>query len=907
MNQDWPGARWWRCDFHVHTPASHDVTEDITPEEWLEAARAAGLDAVAVTDHDCPKWIDRLKAAAAAMGDAPVLFPGVELTVDGCHLLVLFDPSADGDKVVSFLGRCGIDSKDCCRDGTTSIEPIERVLGFVSDMNGVAIAAHINGPKGLLEKKKDRQFQKLMRLPTLHAIETYARPNGDQQDLLLWVRGEKPDFPRRFPELAFSDAHSSGKIGSRSTWIKMNQPDIEGLRLALLDGPESVREHREGFDPNQHSPMWIRELRIKDGKQIGRSEWFTLRFSPWLNAIIGGRGSGKSTVIEFLRQVLRRDQELPDGPLRREFNDKMRIPEGRSDPGLLLATTWIEAIYVKDGREFRLSWRPDGSGAAFEVQEGGRFVPAQGEILQRCPARIYSQRQIFELASDPGALLQMLDQAGEVGTDEWRKRWQVEENQFLALRAERRQIENRLHGIQSLRGQLDDIKRKLALFESAGHAEILRAYQRRSRQRSELEHWRETYIDGLAARLREMADEIRPASINTSVFDAEADGEFLSWLEQQSAEVEGIATRLEGLGAEAETLAQNWPVSVASSPWAQRTALAKERYDELVARLREEGGLDPSDYGTLVQDRQLREREIADLEKLKERQKTLRKEEGSSQVRLLELRRERTKQRQHFLNQILEGNPHVRIQLVPYGDAQQAESDLRGLLETDRFEDLIGKKGMKNSLLGGLYPSSRSKTAGLDPEVFESRLADLKERLIKIRDGECDGKVDKRFVQRLQNRPVEVWDRLLLWFPEDRLNVEYRSRGSGKYRPIQQASQGQKTAALLSFLLAYGEEPVLLDQPEDDLDNELIYDLVVTQLRDSKLHRQLIVVTHNANLVVHGNAEWVTALHTPRGSTEIRTAGSLQEKSVRDAICSIMEGGREAFEKRYRRILHEGP
>ena len=94
----------------------------------------------------------------------------------------------------------------------------------------------------------------------------------------------------------------------------------------------------------------------------------------------------------------------------------------------------------------------------------------------------------------------------------------------------------------------------------------------------------------------------------------------------------------------------------------------------------------------------------------------------------------------------------------------------------------------------------------------------------------------------------------------------------------------------------------MLDQPEDDLDNHLIYDLVVRQIRENKLRRQIITVTHNPNVVVNGDAEMVHVLDFVGGQCRIVNSGSLQDLEVRDEVCRVMEGGREAFERRYRRI-----
>ena len=163
------------------------------------------------------------------------------------------------------------------------------------------------------------------------------------------------------------------------------------------------------------------------------------------------------------------------------------------------------------------------------------------------------------------------------------------------------------------------------------------------------------------------------------------------------------------------------------------------------------------------------------------------------------------------------------------------------------------------------------------------------------------------FATHVGNLPPEAVDRRDLWFPEDSLEVQYSARGDGqRFRSIQEGSPGQKTAALLAFLLSYGNEPLILDQPEDDLDNHLIYGLIVTQLRAIKRRRQVIVVTHNANIAVNGDAELVVALTARGRETQKECEGSLQEQQVRETICAVMEGGRKAFEDRYRRIALEG-
>jgi ABC-type enterochelin transport system ATPase subunit len=163
-----------------------------------------------------------------------------------------------------------------------------------------------------------------------------------------------------------------------------------------------------------------------------------------------------------------------------------------------------------------------------------------------------------------------------------------------------------------------------------------------------------------------------------------------------------------------------------------------------------------------------------------------------------------------------------------------------------------------------------------------------------------------RFINHLTRLTPEQHDRIRTWYPEDGLQVSYSADGTGRnFRPIEQASPGQKTAAILAFVLAYGTEPLVLDQPEDDLDNRLIYDLIVKQIRQIKTRRQVIVVTHNPNIVVNGDAEKVLEMAFKNGQCVVGERGSLQSQEIRDAVCRVMEGGPEAFKKRYKRIALE--
>ncbi len=913
----WNGSRWWKFDFHTHTPVSDDYGKgsDQTslkqriPREWLLDYMRAGIDCVAVTDHNSGAWFDQLKSAYEELksekpeGFRPIyLFPGVEISVNGgVHLLAILDPSKATSDIDSLLGAAGFSGTKGSSDAVTT-KSFSEVVAVIEGAEGIAIPAHVDKNNGILGLQ-GTTLDQVIGNEAVFAMEIvyqgFAKPPSYTDKKISWteVLGSDAHHPSGNPGQQFP--------GSHFTWVKMGAPSIEGLRLALLDGSLSVRRSDEDAnDPNEHTPLALESIEISQARYLGRSQKFVVRLNPWLNAVIGGRGTGKSTVVEFLRIALRREDELPDD-LKPEFEKYGRVYPDREDGGLLTENTAIRAIYRKNGSRFRVQWNPSGDIDPIQQKIDGSWQPAEGDIRQRFPVRIYSQKQIFQLAKTPLALLRVVDEAPEVDHHSWFEKWKKEEGQFLSLRAKAREIEVGLAEEPRLRGELDDVKRKLAVFEEAGHADILKAFQKRSRQQREVEAWAEGWTD-TGEQLREVAGDIVPDLLDETTFDPDSaeDAELREHAAKVRNSLDEIRKAVETLASRADKIVTEWREKMEGSSWKRSVDTAVRNYQELRNKLEQKGAGDPAAYGELVQRRQSIEQRLKELDERKKQIEETRKQAETHLQRLLKIRRKLTESRRRFLNDVLSENRYIKIRVVPYGAKETVEREFRRLLQREDggFEKDIGSPNGEG-LLSTLYGNSDGS------EKIEQNLADIKDKVRNIASGQIGGDVvaDRRFATHTGKLPPEAIDRLNLWFPEDSLDVRYSTSGDGQnFRSIQEGSPGQKTAALLAFLLSYGEEPLILDQPEDDLDNHLIYDLIVTQLRDVKRHRQVIVVTHNANIVVNGDAELVVALAARGGETQKECEGSLQEKTVRETICDVMEGGRKAFEDRYRRIVLEG-
>ena len=483
---------------------------------------------------------------------------------------------------------------------------------------------------------------------------------------------------------------------------------------------------------------------------------------------------------------------------------------------------------------------------------------------------------------------------------------------FLAARAQMRELEGRLQGRESLTLALQDIRRKLARFEGADHAAVLKNYQRTSRQSRELERQFEASAE-LAARLTGLAGDLLAEDLPEGLFDTNEDGPALSLVQALHAAIAKARQEVESTAAGLLARRQVLRGEMEASPWFVRIDAAKAAYDQLKADLQQQGVSDPSEYGRLVQENQRLEAELKRLETLQKQHADLREKTSALLEQVQSARRAIGAQRSTFLRTTLQGNPFVRIELIPYSrDAQGIERSLRELLGAadgkyvdDLYQEQEGvlPRGLVADLLETFHLGEQDV---LDTAAFEQALRAQKSRLLQACRGQAEfGGWFNKFLKAEADKRPEFIDHILCWFPEDGLQVEYSRKGDGQdFQSIGQASAGQRAAAMLAFLLAHGNEPLVLDQPEDDLDNHLIYGLVVQQIRSNKLRRQLIIVTHNPNIVVNGDAELIHVLDFNH-QCHVKQTGSLQDKAMRSEVCQVMEGGEEAFERRYQRLGRE--
>ena len=253
------------------------------------------------------------------------------------------------------------------------------------------------------------------------------------------------------------------------------------------------------------------------------------------------------------------------------------------------------------------------------------------------------------------------------------------------------------------------------------------------------------------------------------------------------------------------------------------------------------------------------------------------------------IRNEISNLRREYSNNLLK-DTNIRLKVKRFRNTEHFEYKFREIIQKKQsFDDDI------NNIINECYIGN-----------IVNNIDELADKFKNINSSkENDSAYSAKFNNVIKGLNNEQIAEISMFIPEDYIEIEYKPSGSNEYKSLKNASAGQRTSAILTFILSDGDKPLILDQPEDDLDNHLIYDLVVERLRICKEKRQIIVVTHNANIPVNGDAELIVAMDSNSRYVKVYKSGGVEEDELRAEICNVMEGGEKAFLMRANRYRIE--
>src|ERR1035438_7645020 len=251
----------------------------------------------------------------------------------------------------------------------------------------------------------------------------------------------------------------------------MEHPSLMALKLALHDGDDGIRH--DSLECELGERTYIKSLCIRNAQIAGNGQELKVSFSPWFTSIIGGRGTGKSSVVEFMRIALAATSGMPDS-ISHEFENFKKVPKTKQDTGMLRSNTEITVHIVKNHQERRLTWI--GDVWTEEVRLSGAWGPKQpaGDLTGRYPFRVFNQKQIYELTKTPDALLAIIDL-------EWNNRdWKDELGRLSSEYLEKARCINAHQSQITLIGEckieLTDVIEQIKLLEEKQPSEVFKQY-----------------------------------------------------------------------------------------------------------------------------------------------------------------------------------------------------------------------------------------------------------------------------------------------------------------------------------------------------------------------------------------------------------------------------------------------
>ena len=928
------GMRWLKCDLQMQTPADarhwagdrlEAGQEAAAAKAFAEACYEKGLDVVGITDHNflSKDFIPHLQTAFDEIdrefSHKITLFPGFEFEAAGVgrgvHVLCLFEPGTDLTRLDSILTECGVSYPRVNAAGQLekSDKNLKEILRITQDKyGGIVIMPHATSNDGIFDSDSIAEWlqQDQFTNPDLLAVEV-PKPvhlmSAGYQRLLRSGDDCQPGWKRIRPiatlmssdnkKLVDFDEHQKptpNSIGYRYSWFKMSEPSIESLRQAFLDH-ESRIILPEDVSTDTHPAQRVRQATIKSIsiKNVAFLADQQVHFSPNMNCVIGGRGSGKSTLLEYLRIILGKDKSKD-----LDYGTKERIKRVRdtlNEPRAEVEVCWVSA----DGVEDRIVWQ-NGSPT---VQ--GRDLADPETFFNSLPLRFYSQQQLNRLTEskiDDGSvrqaqrLLELVDgftknELDELADREHKLKLQIQDA-FSNLR-KAKTLEKDYKRLQQEHQELDrQWKARSEIQEDARQHQLLKAEAR--------------YLEGLAGTpgkqftdVASLAETIAASHVAFQVTDSTHAAWFRQFDDKVKAAKDSLARTIrdavEQFEAAVEDLKTNDPAWNA----------IREELDQADAKFSEAcaaKGLTTDDVGHLQEINQSRTKKQREIDETGAEIQRLKEAAGDTGLLMQQLhqiwrdqfqKRVEAAERANELAVLNEGRQRFIEVSAKY---QQDHKNFRELWQNFAPSDGRTRLGKNWESCGEtLYTLFTGQEDAESPwQVLEERLS-----VEQGSTGPDFGSNSQDLFQHIQDN-LERWEKLRCSRVQDTVDMKlFRADGSTAGSIAEGSlSDGQRNTAALALLLAQEGGPLVIDQPEDELDSNFVFRELIPMLRKVKSKRQLIMATHNANLPVNGDAELVYAFEARDGKGEALACGGLDQASVTKAVLDIMEGTEEAFRRR---------
>lgn len=952
------GASFHKTDLQVHSLRDNNWTGPFHPmsqrEDFAKAlvadCRRKGLSAIAITDHhDLCLWTYVRDAASSELKqdgfpyppeDQLVVFPGVELTLSAppCQVILLFDPDLTETKLQHIWGVLNVVPNDVSQQKTTTTQQLNTDRTIEAITSGLAALRlnpeetnpnqfkFLDGHFILLPNVKPGGHQTLLRhnFQTHYAQEPFcggyiekchfsSLSPGDQNVLEGRVQawGSKAIGIFQTSDCRVAKTSADGatidfvQLGDWPTWVKWARPSTEALRQACLAKPSRISQTEPTFPLLQ-----IVGVRVSDSVFLGNVE---LGLSPQLNSFIGGRGTGKSSLLEYIRWALC-DDPAHTGADERELPNFERRRKALIEETLKPKHASVTVFYRRNEVLYTIERSSEAKDETCAVTDsnGSKEVLRASQIRQQFPIISYAQKQLSSVGTLPDEIhrlitdpvkdeLAQINESVETDILPTLRRQRINQQRVSDLDAQisaaKNANKNRREQISALQGQLQALtpSQQKIIDEHSSFSELEQWKRRSEDLPSEV---RKTLFDarGRIHSLQEITPTQTLPHAKEMAEVATAANQFRSRTLATLSQLIDEASGSEWLNPEQQTFLATLEAAISQHTAEYQACIAESAKNQ--KQLEEIQSLN----------KQLSDSEAAQIA-LESEGTTLEaalSEQGDSPMKqLLASLKGRGDILEKQCDQIFEQAQHgFRPALRRLGDAREIRAAITEIIEGRNVKDSEQKiSDLSSAVTEVENPVTKWQEliAELDTLIGSREAAALPSTPILTAAGFTYANIESL----RKGLPQDTLEKNRFFNIRDRIEFEFKrgikADGTENFVPFISASPGQQATCLLETLLSQDGAPLLIDQPEEDLDNEQIQS-VSERIMTTKSLRQLIFVSHNANVVVNGDSELVACFKYRDQNDNtvglISPVGSIDCQPVRETITSVMEGGRRAFELR---------
>lgn len=838
----------------------------------IAMARDRDLRVIAITDHNTIRNV----SAAVALGSSDLLvLPGIEISTADGHLLGIFG-SDQMPQLEDLVRPAILQLRELPSGGFRSTRSMAELIREIALRGGLSIPAHIDTADGLLAARSNNSsVNDVLCSPGLTALEItriesrHMFTEADEDAARRTVMSDRRSVLGRDvpPRTMASDAHTASAVGLDEphrvmTRLRIDELNFAGVCAALALYPQARCVLEADLSPTF---AYAEEVRFEGGFLDG----LTVPLNPNLNTLIGGRGSGKTTALIALRAGL-------GGDIDADLDQSAHMPDRttvrfRDSMGAARTAVRLRGWTAEDG---------DAPGVGIRLP----FL----DLDQN-----FGMEFLTEAAADPTAtaefLLRFVDESD----------LELEETDLIAQLGENAASLRRTNGagskVKSLREERERLQRNL---ETAMNTKLVKVADLARTLSSEGPLLRD--LEAVADDI-EKVDLARPPDLDDLARAHDAD----LTIRPAKDFVEGatgLRTILTTLTADLTALEEEvrLRLSKATGPARERMRVWRSRHDK---------------WETEIADRKAKLKaagfsvQVDELDKLRRRLRDL--DADIAKFSQWESDYQRAYQERQRLLENLNGLRNRRFEFRKRRTAElAAAASSKNRMRVTVHWERQGIRTEWGTRVGAMFGFHSPRSERLAAAVTPAELAAIGWRadvpaLEKVRGQDDELFFDERAEERMgQLRSFDALFELETFdlgdLPE--IRVWYPGDPPGPGKSLRHRSLGQVRSVLLGFILsAPGSEPLILDQPEEQLDGPFLADVVVGYLHSAKERRQVIVATHSANVTVLGDAELVLPLAGESGNSRLEEEGSVDRVRTRGKIVRILEGGRDAFIARARR------